>query len=87
MNGLEHEFERFRDICFDKATPDEVANIRRMFLAGALAQANRIFGIFAADISIKKKQALMRRISRECEGFQKATLEEAKQLDAKEGTK
>lgn len=87
MNGLDAEFDRFAKICLDGASPDEVANVKRMFFAGALAQADRMLSILDADLPAQRKSALLRRIARECQGFKKRIEAEAKQLDTKEGRK
>jgi len=79
MRGLDFEFDRFCEICLDKATAEEISNLKRIFLAGALAQANRMLAILDGDLPPKRKMALLRRVARECESFQKEIIEAAKE--------
>jgi hypothetical protein len=76
MNGLEAEFERFASVCLTDASDDEVASVKRIFMAGALAQASRMLDFIYSDLPIKRKQALLRRVARECERFQQQAIRE-----------
>lgn len=63
------------------APEGEVQNVKRMYLAGALAQANRILSFLDSDLPEKRKHALLRRVARECESFKREIMEAAKHAD------
>lgn len=77
LRGLDAEFVRFADICLVGCPAEEVENIKRMFMAGALAASNRILAILDADLPMNRKAALLRRVARECESFQKEFIKAA----------
>lgn len=77
MRGLEHEFERFREVCLESRTPEEVASAERLFFAGALAGSARILGILDSGLPPPKQLALLRRVAREMEAYQQKIAAEA----------
>ena len=78
MNGLEFEFERFKEQALGDLPEADIEGARRIFFCGALAQANRILGLLDSELPGKRKQALLRRIARECEGFQREFIKAAR---------
>lgn len=74
MKGLQAEFERFRQTVLGNASAEEVHGAELIFMTGAVAASARILGALDADISLKRKCALLRRVSRECFVFQQSTL-------------
>jgi hypothetical protein len=69
MRGLEFEFERFQTICLADVPPDEIENIKAVFMAGALAASDRILAILNSGMPNNRKAALLRRVARECQSF------------------
>lgn len=78
MRGLNAEFERFAAICLEGAAPEETENVKRMFMAGALAASNRLLAILDSDLPMNRKAALLRRVARECESFKNEIIKAAK---------
>jgi hypothetical protein len=80
MNGLEHEFERFRKVCLQDASDEETANVRSIFMAGALAASARILDFLDSDLPPARKHALLRRVARECAAMQRQVIHEGQDV-------
>lgn len=71
VRGLESEFARFKSVCLFDNTEDQISSARNIFFAGAAAASQRFLSIVDMQLSMRRKLALIRRISQEMDTFKK----------------